>query len=144
MSTLERALAIAAEAHEGQDKRGLEPFVLHVMRVVLAVDGEEERIAAALHDVVEKSAWTLKKLRKQGFGEEVIEAVDALSRREDESREDFIARAAAHPVARRVKLADLDDNERVTRRSPPSEENRERLERYVRERRVLEAAGDGE
>lgn len=115
--------------------------MLHVLRVVLAVDGEA-RTAAALHDVVEKSDWTLKKLRKEGFAEEVVDAVDALTRRDLESREEFIRRAAAHPIARRVKLADLEDNERITRRASPSDENRKRLERYARERKVLEGAAD--
>lgn len=140
MSTLERAVAIAAGAHAGQRKRGAEPFLLHVLRVTLAVDDERARIAAALHDVVEKTEWTLERLRAEGFDDEVVAAVDAVTEREGEEREAFVRRAAAHPLGRLVKRADLEDNERFTRRLPPSDENRERLARYARERRIVEEA----
>jgi len=53
MSTLERAIAIAAEGHAGQlDKAGA-PYVLHPLRLMLAVKTLDERIVAVLHDVVE-------------------------------------------------------------------------------------------
>lgn len=140
MSTLERAVAIAARAHAGQTKRGVEPFLLHVLRVTLAVDDARARIAAALHDVVEKTDWTRDALRDEGFAADVLAAVDAVTEREGEGREAFVRRAAADPLGRLVKRADLDDNERFTRTLPPSDENRERLARYARERRILEEA----
>ena len=86
------------------------------MRVRLAVDTLDERIAAALHDVVEDSPWTLDQLRDVGFSPQVVAAVDALTRRDDEDYDAFIARAKRDPIARRVKCADLLDN-RTTNRS---------------------------
>ncbi len=137
MSTLERAIAIAAEAHAKQDKRGVEPFILHVMRVVLAVKGRKTRIVAALHDIVEKSDWTLKDLKKEGFPKKVVAGVDAMSKRPEETRKAYILRLAENPIARRVKLADLEDNARVVESKRPSRARDARLRRYAKERKYL-------
>src|SRR5690606_9860935 len=103
MSTLERALAIAAEAHAGQRDKGGAPYVLHPIRVMLRLDATPDRIAGVLHDVVEDSAWTLDSLRAEGFSEEVVRAIDHLTRREGEPYEAFVRRAGEDPIAARVK-----------------------------------------
>jgi (p)ppGpp synthase/HD superfamily hydrolase len=133
MSTLERALAIAAEAHQGQLDKAGEPYLLHSMRVMLRVQGDQERLVALLHDVVEDNpAWTLERLRAEGFADEVVEAVDRLTKREGEPYEATIDRAAGYPLARRVKIADLEDNMVLARIADPGERDRDRLERYRR------------
>ena len=110
MSRLERAIAIALEAHAGQTGRSGEPYVLHPLRVMLRLHPEDDRIAGVLHDVVERSRkWTLKRLAAAGFSKKIVDAVDALSRREGETYDDYIRRAAANRVACRVKIADLED-----------------------------------
>ena len=48
--TLERAIAIAATAHEGQVDKGGTPYILHPLKVMLRVNTLEERIVAVLHD----------------------------------------------------------------------------------------------
>jgi len=113
--TLAKAIRIAAVAHENQVDRAGAPYILHPLRVMARVRGEEEQIAAALHDVVEDSDWTLDMLREEGFSEAVVEAVDALSRRigadgKKEKYTDFVRRACKSPIARKVKEADLLDN----------------------------------
>ncbi|HYC31104.1 MAG TPA: HD domain-containing protein, partial [Gemmatimonadales bacterium] len=111
MATLERALEIAAQAHRGQLDKAGEPYLLHPIRVMLRLSGETERMAALLHDVVEDApAWTLDRLRAEGFPAQVVAAVDRLTKREGEPYEALIERAAADPIACRVKLADLEDN----------------------------------
>jgi hypothetical protein len=61
--------------------------------------------------VIEKSeGWTLDRLRLDAFPEEVLEAIDALTRRSGEDEADFVARAAANRLALPVKRADLEDN----------------------------------
>ena len=139
MATFERALAIACEAHKGQVDKAGEPYVLHVLRVVLAVDGPDERIVAALHDVVEKSdAWTLERIAVESFPPEIIEAVDALTRRPGETEEAFVARATAEPLARGVKRADVADNLAQMQRKTGSPGDEERAARY---RATLERLG---
>lgn len=137
MADLEEAISIAVEAHRGQKDRAGAPYILHPLRVMFRVQTDAERMAAVLHDVVEDTGWTLDALRERGFPSEVVEAVDHLTRRGGESYDDFVTRAAAHPVARRVKVADLEDNMDVRRTGTLSESDVERLSRYLRAWRRL-------
>lgn len=130
MSTIEHAIAIAAVAHAGQVDKAGQPYILHPLRVMFAVAGPEERIAAVLHDVVEDTPWTIEGLRAEGFGERVLAAIDALTRRPDESYPAFIERAASNADARAVKVADIRDNLDLSRIPNPTDRDVERLERY--------------
>lgn len=108
---LQKAMWIAAEAHEGQSSKTGAPFIDHVRRVASMVQGAEQTLVAWLHDVVEKSDnWTLERLRLEGFPHEVVDAVDAMTKREGEDYFDFVRRSIADPLARPVKRADLTDN----------------------------------
>ena len=108
---LDHAIQIAADAHQGQvDKLG-RPYFEHCQRVAASMVDEESRAVAYLHDVVEKGRnWTLDRLKEEGFAPPIIVAVDALTRRPLEEDEALVRRAAANPLARRVKQADLEDN----------------------------------
>jgi (p)ppGpp synthase/HD superfamily hydrolase len=86
-----------------------------------------------LHDVVEDSDVTFEDLRRMGYGEEVMAALAGLTRREGETYEQFITRSQQHPISRRVKLADLEDNMDIRRlASNLTEKDLERLKRYRR------------
>lgn len=105
-----RAVRIATNAHRGQTGKDGRPYIEHCERVAMRVEPALRPIAY-LHDVVEKSeGWTIDRLRLDGFPEEIIEAVDALTRRPDEAEDEFVLRAAAYPLALPVKRADLEDN----------------------------------
>jgi hypothetical protein len=132
MSTLERAIQIAAEAHTGQVDKAGAPYILHPLRVMLRVESYEDRIVAVLHDVVEDSKWTLDDLRAEGFSDAIITGVDAVTRRPDETYMEFVRRAGRDPLGRRVKLADLADNSDPSRISSPTDADASRLERYRR------------
>jgi len=96
MSNLETAIALAANTHAGQVDKAGQPYILHPLRVMLQVSEPHERMAAALHDVVEDTDVSLESLRKQGFPEEVVEAVDALTKRDGETRLQAAKRAGAN------------------------------------------------
>jgi (p)ppGpp synthase/HD superfamily hydrolase len=134
---LEHAISLAVEAHRGQKDRAGAPYILHPLRMMFRVETDAEKIVAVLHDVVEDTGWTLDRLRAEGFPEDVVAAVDHLTRREGESYDEFVRRAAAHPVARRVKIADLEDNMDVRRTGTVTDEDTERLTRYHRAWRSL-------
>jgi (p)ppGpp synthase/HD superfamily hydrolase len=129
---LENAIALAAKAHSGQVDKAGAPYILHPLRMMLKLATPEERMAAVLHDVVEDCGVTLDDLRTGGFSEAVVAAVDALTKRDGESYEDFVARAARDAVGRRVKLADLEDNSDLSRIANPTPSDFERLEKYKR------------
>lgn len=140
MSTLERAITIAAQAHAGQVDKAGKPYILHPLRVMLRVEGASEQIAAVLHDVVEDSSVTLAQIAAEGFAPEVLAAVDALTKRPGESRLDAARRAAANTIARAVKLADNAENSDLSRIPNPTQRDRERLEEYRQVRAILIAA----
>lgn len=110
-TALERAIDIARQAHAGQSSKTGAPFFEHVRRVAESVTGDDEKLVAWLHDVVEKGAgWTLERLRAEGFSEAVVDAVDAMSKRAGEEYFAFVRRSIENPLARPVKRADLIDN----------------------------------
>ena len=76
-------------------------------------------------------------MRHEGFSEAVVEAVDSLTRRQGESYDAFIERAAHHPIARRVKLADLEDNMNIRRLNTLTDKDQARLVRYLKAWRSL-------
>ena len=130
--TLERAIAIAAAAHAGQLDKGGAPYILHPLKVMLRMTTLEERIVAVLHDVVEDCDISLDDLRKEGFSEEVLTAIQSVTKVPGESYEDFVERAAQNPIGRVVKLADLEENSDLSRIASPSWEDLERIEKYRR------------
>lgn len=137
--TLERAIAFAALAHEGQRDKADAPYILHPLRMMLSLADPLQRMAAVLHDVIEDCGVTAEHLLAEGVPPPVVEAVQALTRHDDESYEDFVRRAARHPVARAVKLADLRDNMDLTRIAHPGTRDFERLEKYRNAVRLIEA-----
>lgn len=136
MSTLEQAIGIAAKAHAGQVDKAGAPYILHPLRMMLRVSTTKERIVAVLHDVVEDCGVKLEDLRLEGFPEVVVEAIDSVTRRSEESYEAFVRRAASHPIGRLVKLADLEDNSDLSRIANPSARDHKRIAKY---RRAIEA-----
>jgi (p)ppGpp synthase/HD superfamily hydrolase len=107
---LDQALELAELHHRGQVDKAGQPYICHVHRVVGAVDKPEEKLAAALHDLLEDTDITAAKLLAEGCPREIVRVVEALSRRKNENYEDFVRRAAQDPIARAVKKADVADN----------------------------------
>ncbi|MGO4503622.1 MULTISPECIES: HD domain-containing protein [unclassified Dyella] len=142
MATLERAIAIAAAAHAGQVDKGGEPYILHPIRVMLRMQSAPERIVAVLHDVVEDSDVTLELLGAEGFSQEVLSAVDALTKRKGESRSDAARRAKKDRIALAVKLADNAENMDLSRIAAPTERDYVRLEEYKVVRAILLGAAE--
>ena len=111
MSTLERAIEIAALAHSAQFTPDGNPYILHPLRMMLTFSSPDERIAAVLHYVVEKSDdWPIGRLRREGFNEVVLQAIEALTKRPGEEFYDLVRRARQNEIGRSVKRADINDH----------------------------------
>jgi hypothetical protein len=107
--------------------------------MMLSVSSTDERIVAVLHDVCEDCpGWTFDRLRKEGFPDHIIEALMSVTKRNGEDYEDFVRRAAANPIGRRVKLADMQDNSDLSRIAAPSERDLQRIDKY---RRAIDLIG---
>lgn len=138
MNLLEHAIAIALDVHSGQKDRYGRPYILHPLHVMLQVESEEEMTAAVLHDVVEDSEMTLDDLRAQGFPEEILAAVDLLTHDKSAmSYDDYVRRLKPNPIARRIKLADLQHNMDIRRLKKIGPKDTARLEKYHRAWRML-------
>ena len=131
------ALEIATRAHEGQvDKAGI-AYIHHPIAVAAEVHSPEEKMTAYLHDVVEDTSVTLEDLREAGFSGEVLNAVNCLTHREGEPREEYLKRVKGNPLATTVKLADLKHNSDISRIPAPTEKDYQRREKYLREMEYL-------
>jgi (p)ppGpp synthase/HD superfamily hydrolase len=153
MSTLERAIALAATAHTGTVDKAGAPYILHPLRVMMRVETIEAKIVAVLHDVVEDChllGYTFDFIEGQGFNADVMTGLRAVTKlaEEDGRHADpgfeekymrFVLRAAADPVGRQVKIADLQDNCDLSRIGSPTDKDIARIARY---RRALALIGD--
>ncbi|SFJ55671.1 HD domain-containing protein [Phyllobacterium sp. CL33Tsu] len=142
MPTIAQAIAIAASAHAGHLAENGEPYIFHPLRVMLKLVDIEEQIVGVLHDVVEKTAWTLVTLRSEGFSEHVLVAIDAVTRRHGEDYEDFVERTKINALARRVKIADLEDNIQTVQMQVQDDKSRDKLAKYTKALRVLSGGMD--
>ena len=133
MSTLERAIQIATEAHKGQfDKAGRE-YTGHPIRVMEMGKTEDEKIVGVLHDVIEDTDWTFERLEAEGFSQEVINALRCVTKTsENENYDEFIDRVKKNPLAASVKINDLTDNMDIRRLPYLSDKDVKRLKKYLK------------
>jgi (p)ppGpp synthase/HD superfamily hydrolase len=146
---VDRAQVLVSEAHRGQlDKQGRDYYQHHLALVaaILRPFGPEAEAAGWLHDVIEDTEATYDVLIEWGFPAEVIDAVDAVTRRDGETYTDLIERAAGHPLGRLVKLADnwvnltgLDDLAKVDPEAAVRLRGRYEEARVVLERSLLDS-----
>lgn len=138
---LEKAIELALKYHKGQIKNGTgEEFILHVLRVMLKMDTEDEKISAVLHDIIEKTNCTLEDLKQQGFSNKIINTVDTLSKRKGEDYSDYIKRIKKDPDAVKIKIADLEDNMNIKNTKELTQVDIEKMNRrkkYYRELKNL-------
>jgi len=108
------ARAIAKRAHDGQQTSAGSPQFDHVRRVAAAVP-ERARVTAWLHDVLERTGFTIDQLRSRGVSPAELSALALLTRAEGDDYRAYVQRIADAPgqpgtLARVVKLADLEDH----------------------------------
>lgn len=131
MNRVAVACEIARYAHRGQVDKAGKPYFEHPKAVVAQLCYEDEQIVGWLHDVLEDTDFSPDILREI-FGDDIMDALDAITHRKDESWDDYISRVEKNPLAVRVKLADLTHNMDLTRLSKVTEEDLVRNVKYNR------------
>jgi (p)ppGpp synthase/HD superfamily hydrolase len=130
MAMLERAIQLATQAHQGQHDKAGAPYILHPLRIMFRMVSEAEMIVAVLHDVIEDSEITLSDLRRAGFAEPIVAALDCLTHRAGETYDEYIERIMSNPLAVRIKVADVEDNMDIRRIKELHEHDIARLKKY--------------
>lgn len=106
----ERAHAFASQKHSGQLRKDGQPYITHPEKVASFFDDGAEKVVAILHDVLEDTDATEEELRELGCTDDMLEALRLLTHRDGVPYMDYVKAAAANPIARAVKLADLHHN----------------------------------
>ena len=110
MADLDAALALTVEKFQGMTDKEGDPYILHCLRVMMGVQGQEARIVALMHDLVEDTDVTLDDLRQRGFSSAVVDGIDCITHREGISYSDYVIHLKSNPLSRAAKISDLHDN----------------------------------
>lgn len=130
MTLIDKSLAIALRAHTGVVDKAGRAYILHPIRIMTKMTTDIEMSVALLHDVIEDSDITAADLLNEGIPDEVVTAVLCLTKQADEAYQDFILRAKQNPIARKVKIADIEDNLNVLRISNLTDKDLARIAKY--------------
>ena len=115
MTLIETSLAIALRAYAGKTDKAGRAYILHPLRLMAKMTTDTEMAVALLHDVIEDSDITATDLLAEGIPNDVVEAVLCLTKQAGENYPAFVLRAKQNPIARKVKIADIEDNINVLR-----------------------------
>lgn len=133
-----KALKLCFEAHKEQvDKSGI-PYVFHPFHLAEQMTDEATTVVALIHDVVEDTATTFEDLEKQGFSDEIINALKLLTHDKGVPYMDYVAEIKTNRIATVVKLADLRHNSDLTRLDVIDEKALNRKEKYEKAIKLLE------
>jgi len=130
MELLSKAIIIATKEHDGQIDKAGKPYILHPLRVMMNVESMDAKIVAVLHDTLEDTNLKVYDLIIEGFSNEIIDAIECLTKNKNEDYMDFIRRCKTNDIAKIVKLADIEDNSDLSRIENPTEKDYERNRKY--------------
>ena len=110
-----KAMKLCFAAHKDQvDKSGL-PYVFHPFHLAEQMEDELSTVVALLHDVVEDSSYTFADLKDMGYPAAVLDALALLTHDDETPYFDYVREIKKHPIARKIKLADIAHNSDQTR-----------------------------
>jgi len=133
-----KAMKIAFQAHKEQtDKSGM-PYIYHPIHLAEQMTDENSTCVALLHDVVEDTDLTLSDLEQLGFNESILEALKLMTHIEGVPYMDYVAEIKLNPIAKAVKLADLNHNSDLSRLDKVDEKALKRVEKYSMAIKLLE------
>ena len=135
----EKAITLVLEKHRGQKDKAGKPYYGHVIRVSQDLINPKQKMVGLLHDIIEDTDVTPEFLLQEGFPQEIVDGILSVTRRPNEDYQDFVDRASRNEIGRFVKMADLEDNMNIFRLNEITEEDRLRLNKYLKAWRKLDA-----
>jgi len=135
MATLDKAIAITAEAFVGRFDKGGKPYILHclyVMEQIKHTGDDEIMMSAIMHDLVEDTNYTVNCLGNLGFSLRVQRLVDLLTHNPNDSYDEYLERIKSDKDAIKIKLGDLKHNSQITRMKGLGDKDFARLEKYCK------------
>lgn len=132
-----KAMKFCFQAHKDQvDKSGI-PYVFHPFHLAEQMKDEDTTVVALLHDVVEDTDYTFEDLKQVGFPERIVDAVRLMTHPDGVAYLDYVAAIRDNPIARQVKLADLQHNSDLSRLDSVDHKALERVEKYKKAIAIL-------
>lgn len=130
MRLVDLAKQLCKVAHKGQIDKGGNDYYLHPYKVAKMCESEKEKTVAYLHDVIEDTSITLDDLRTYGFDDEILNAVDCVTKKPNEGYEEYIQKIKENPLARTVKINDMKHNSQLDRLQVVTQKDIERVLKY--------------
>ena len=139
---LDAAIALAASKFVGVFDKSGEPYILHCLQVMQNVkkyNDVELEIAAVLHDIVEDTDITFDDLEERGYSPRIIKIIKHVTREDEISYDDEIARICNDQDSIKVKMADLEHNSSILRLKGIRQKDLERIQKYHKAYFILQA-----
>ena len=133
------ALKLALTAHWGQKDKGGMPYIMHVIHVADRCFTDSEKCVALLHDVIEDAHMSAESLREMGIAEWIVDAVVTLTRKSNETYDEYITRVGKEKIPRVVKIEDLKHNIDIKRIKRPVQRDYDRIKMYKNALEYLES-----
>ena len=127
---LQFALELAIQKHKNQKDKSGKPYILHPLHVMETVKSDDAKIVAILHDIIEDTDVTEKDLLNAGLSKHIVDAIVMLTRTDDIDYMDYVKKVSSNPLAKEVKLADLQHNMDLRRISTLTEKDLDRTRKY--------------
>ena len=125
-----KAIKLMFEKHKDQvDKSGM-PYVFHPFHLAEQMDDEETTITALLHDIVEDTDTTFDDLRELVFSDNVINALKLMTHDKNIDYFEYVKNISKNPIARKVKIKDLEHNMDTSRLDEVTDKDLERVKKY--------------
>lgn len=124
-----KAYLIAKKAHKGQIDKGGNKYINHPIRVAKKVKTKQAKIVALLHDVLEDTTVTIDDIEKM-FNKQIAFQVDCLTKKENQTPEQYLSCIMQDKISVEVKMSDLQDNMNLFRLKTITDSDLQRLKKY--------------
>ncbi len=142
MNIIEKSLEVALRAYAGKKDKAGKTYILHPLRIMGNMACVEEMSAALLHDVIEDSDITAQYLLEEGIPSNIVDAVTLLTKQDGQTYEEFINNIKDNTLARKIKIADIEDNINILRLNKVKTTDLERIKKYHKAWNTLNKAND--